>query len=195
MRPDYGAKIQYIQTDNLRELTATEIKYIQHVIVKFLFMTRAVDNTLLHALNELACQASKRTQKNMEATKNLLNYIACNSKPRIMYHARNIILLIGPDAAYLVCPKARSQAGGYHYPGNKDGEQVNMPVLVLAKIIKNVISSAAESEVVALSMNAKEAVSIQNTLKDMGHNQPSHKNHNRQPNCKRRYYHKHNEAE
>jgi len=57
------------------------------------------------------------------------------------------------DAAYLVCPKARNRMGGYYFLGNKDRTLFNGPLLVLAKIIKNVMESATESEVGAIYIN------------------------------------------
>ena len=76
------------------------------------------------------------------------------------------------DAAYLVCPEVRSRAGGYHYLGNTDNNLYNGPIHVFTKIIKNIMSSAAESEVASLFMNAHHAVPINLTLEDMGHPQP-----------------------
>ena len=54
------------------------------------------------------------------------------------------------DVAYLVCPKAGSRMGGYHVLGNKDRTLFNGPLLVLAKMKKDVMGSAAESKVGAL---------------------------------------------
>ena len=45
--------------------------------------------------------------------------------------------------------------------------------MVLAKIIKNVMASAAESEVAGLYMNAREAVPIRQALIEMWHPQPA----------------------
>ena len=50
----------------------------------------------------------------------------------------------------------------------------NGAVLNIAQIIKAVMSSAAESELGALYINAKEAVYIQQILKAMGHQQQRH---------------------
>ena len=47
------------------------------------------------------------------------------------------------------------------------------PIWVLAKVIKNVMASAAESEVASLFMNAQEAVSTRTCLIEMGHPQPA----------------------
>ena len=49
---------------------------------------------------------------------------------------------------------------------------MNSPIWVLAKVIKNVMASAAESEVASLFMNAQEAVSKKTYLLEMGHPQP-----------------------
>jgi hypothetical protein len=39
----------------------------------------------------------------------------------------------------------RSRAGGYHYLGNKDRTAFNAPIFIQAKVIKNVMASAAEA--------------------------------------------------
>jgi hypothetical protein len=83
-----------------------------------------------------------------------------------------MILRIDLDAAYLVCLKARSRAGGYPYLGSKDGTLFNGPILVLAKIIKNVMASAAKAEVAGIYMNAQLAVDYRNCLIEMGRPQP-----------------------
>ena len=86
-----------------------------------------------------------------------------------------MILHIDSDAAYLVESGARSRAGGFFYLGNKDGKLINGSILVLAKIIKFVMSSAAEAEIAALFMNAKLAVPLRQALIEMGHPQPATK--------------------
>ena len=63
-------------------------------------------------------------------------------------------------------------AGGYHFLGNRDKMQLNGPILILAKIIKNVMASATEAEVAALYLNAQEALAIRQCLIKLGHPQP-----------------------
>ena len=87
VRPEYGAKVQYVKHDDSGPLSADQIKKIQKVVGKFLFMVRAVDHTMLHPLNDIACAASKGTKATMEATTYFLNYVACNPLPRIKYRA------------------------------------------------------------------------------------------------------------
>ena len=86
--------------------------------------------------------------------------------------ASDMILRVDSDAAYLVAPEARSRAGGYHYLSNKEGTVFNGPVLALAKVIKNVMASAAEAELGALYLNGQEAVALRDTLGAMGYPQP-----------------------
>jgi len=62
--------------------------------------------------------------------------------------------------------------GGYHFLGSKDRKHFNGPLLVLAKIIKNVMGSAAKAEVGGLYINAQAALPIRQALKEMGHPQP-----------------------
>ena len=101
-----------------------------------------------------------------------LNYAASNPNAEIIFCASDMLYKIDSDAAYLMCPEARSRAGGYHYLGNADDNLFNGPIHVLTKVIQNVMSLAAESEVADLFMNVQHAVLIRLTLKDTGHPQP-----------------------
>ena len=109
----YGQKVQYAETDDSLPMTPIEIKLKQQAVGKFLFYARAIDNTMLHALNDIA--TSKDNQTTLAAVTYFLNYAACNPNASIIYCASNTQLNIESDAAYLVCPNARSRAGGYHY--------------------------------------------------------------------------------
>ena len=169
---NYGAKIQYIEDDTSAPLSPEQIKFIQRVIGKFLFMARAVDDTLLHALNDLACQVSKGTQKTWEATQHVLNHIACNPTPAIRHRASDMILKAESDAAFDVTPDARSRAAGYIHLGSEDDTQFNAPIHVLSKTIKGVMGSAAEAEVAALHMNAHELIPMRDCLNTLKHPQP-----------------------
>ena len=103
------AKVQHIEDDNSPPPTQEQIKFIQQVIGKFLFMAGAVDDTLLHALNDRACQASKGTQQTWEAAQHVFECIACNTTPVIKCRASDVILKAESDAAFDVTPD--SEAG------------------------------------------------------------------------------------
>ena len=147
--------------------------FTQQVTGKFLYYARSIDDTMLHMLNELATLVNTGTQETMKAVTHFLNYCASNPDAEKLYRASDMILTIDGDAAYLVAAMARSRAGGFHYLGNKDGTLFNGSIYVLAKIIKNVMGSAAEAECGGLYMNAKQAIPERMTLIELGHPQPA----------------------
>ena len=171
--PKYGKGPQMATVDMSAALVPTEVRHIQRVIGKLLYYARAVDPTMLHAINDISLYANKGTAATLDATTYLLNYAHTYPETSIVYRASDMVLRIDSDAAYLVASEARSRAGGYHYLSNTNGTLFNGPVLVLAKVIKNVMASAAEAELGALFMNAQEAVALRNCLETMGHKQPA----------------------
>ncbi len=81
-------------------------------------------------------------------------------------------LAIHSSALYLSEPKACSRVGGHIFmAGNEDIPIKNRSVLNILQIIRAAMSSAAEAKLKALFINAKTAVSMQRTLKEMGHPQ------------------------
>jgi hypothetical protein len=171
--PKYGARVQYAKVDATPPLRADKINFIQRAVGKLLYYARAVDPTMLHAINDISLNTSKGTEATLDATMFLLNYAHTHPNAEIIYRASDMILRADSDAAYLVAPEARSRAGGYQYLSNKQGTIFNGPVAVIAKVIKNVMASAAEAELGALFMNAQEAVGLRNCLEAMGYSQPA----------------------
>ena len=94
VQPQYRATIQYIEDDTSPAVCPVQIKYIQKFIGKFLFMTRALDNNLLHGLNKLARKAATATEDTLVTTKYLHNYIATNRRPRTQFRANDMIFYI-----------------------------------------------------------------------------------------------------
>ena len=170
--PRYGERIQYATVDDTELLGKDDVTYIQRVVGKLLYYARAIDPTMLHAINDISLSTAKGTEATLKATTHLLNYAHTHPSTEIIYRASDMILRVESDAAYLVAAEARSRAGGYHYLTNKTGTLFNGPVLILAKVIKNVMASAAEAEIGALYMNGQEAVGLRNCLEAMGHKQP-----------------------
>ena len=101
-----------------------------------------------------------------------MDYAASNSNATIIYRASEMILCADSDAAYLVAKNTRSRAGGYHYLGSKNKKRFNGAIYVLARVIKNVMTSAMEAEIAALFLNAKLILEYRWTLEEMGHPQP-----------------------
>jgi hypothetical protein len=122
-----------------------------------LYYTRAVDPIVLMPLNDIATEQTKATGKTQPATNQLLDYLATHPDSTIRYHASDMILHIHSDASYLSVSNAQSRLGGLFFLGNKSPEQdkLNGSILNVAAVIKNVVASAAESEVGACFHNAQ----------------------------------------
>ena len=170
----YGATQQYAELeDTSPELNKDEKKFIQEVVGVFLFYARAVDCTMLAALGSIASQQSKPTQQTMEKVKQFLDYAASQEEAIITYRASDMVLAGHSDASYLSETKARSRAGGHFFMSEDETfPRQNGAVLTVAQIIKAVMSSAAEAEIAALYINAREAVPMRQLLEEMGHKQP-----------------------
>jgi hypothetical protein len=104
----------------------------------------------------------------------MIDYLATHPDATIRYHASDMILNIHSDASYLLVSNARSRLGGLFFLGNKAPEQdtLNGSILNVAVVIKNVVASAAESEVGACFHNAQSGAPLRVTLAELGHTQP-----------------------
>ena len=84
----YGATKQYA----MEESTATPLdkkgkKFIQRVCGKFLFLSRAVNPTLLCPISAIAAQSANPTTDTLKQTIQLLDYIASQDNAVITYNA------------------------------------------------------------------------------------------------------------
>jgi hypothetical protein len=176
-QPIYGKQSQLTNpADATAAMTNDQTKMLQRVVGTFLFYGCAVDPTLLHALNDLASAQTKGTQATADAMIHILNYLATHPDATIRYYASDMALHIHSDASYLTAPEARSRAGGHFFLSSLSPAAQpppnNGPVHNVAKIIKNVMSSAAEAEVGGLYVNAREGIPLRTTLEELGHPQP-----------------------
>ena len=103
---------------------------------------------MLPALNTIGTEQAKRTKQTEQKCHRLLDYAATYPNAFIRYHASDMVLHVDSDAAYLVMPKARSRIAGYYqllnYP-TKQGD-LNGPLHIECKTLRNVVASAAEAE-------------------------------------------------
>ena len=86
-------------------------------------------------------------------------------------------LAIHSDASYFSVAQARSQSSGFHFltEGSPDPENpedfvptTNGILLVVCKIMRNIMVSAAEAKYGTIFINAQTAVPIRTTLSEMG---------------------------
>jgi hypothetical protein len=124
----------------------------------------------------LASQQATATEDMDEKLLQLMNYCTTYPNTTLRYHASDMILNIHSDAGHLNEPEARSRAGVYYFfmssKPKKGEQQHNIPLLTLSIILRMVVASAAEAEIGALFLNAKEGVNIRNILSEMGHPHP-----------------------
>jgi hypothetical protein len=176
--PAYGQKIQYATTDQSPALNAKETQQIQAIAGTFLYYARAVDSTILVALNEIANQQAKPTMLTRAACDMLLDYLSTHPDATVRFYASDMILHVIADAAYLVLPNARSRCAGLYFLSDVSTTKPPTPrpngaIHVLCKTLRGVPSSAAEAETGGLFLNTQEAVPIKIALEEMGHPQPT----------------------
>ena len=176
--PVYGVKQQLANNDDASPpLPPSDIQHVQQVVGTLLYYALAVDNTMLVALSDLASAQAHGTQHTMEALTWLLNYAATHPDATICYTASAMVLHIHSDGSYLSAPKSRSRAGGLFFLSNNTKDpatcKLNGPIHITAKILRNVMGSAAEAEIGAGYVNGQDAIPMRTTLAELGHPQPA----------------------
>ena len=135
-----------------------------------------MDNTILPAVNEIAISQASPTILTTAKTKMLMDYLATHPTAKIRYYASGMQLYIESDAAYLVCPGAKSRVAGYFHMGRiavplNPPTTPNAPVHIECKLLKHVVSSAAEAETAGIYTNCCTALDLRNILEALGHKQ------------------------
>ncbi len=138
-----------------------------------LYYARAVDNKLVVTLSTIAVRQAKATVATEQAVDLLLNYVATYPNDSIVYQESNMILCAHLDAGFLNKTNSCSQAGAHIYLLEDDpSPRFNGAILSNAQIIKFAMALAAESELAALFITAREMIPHSQTLIAMGWPQP-----------------------
>jgi hypothetical protein len=80
-----------------------------------------------------------------------------------------MILYIHSDESYLSERESKSRSGGFFYMGNSAdtaNKLANGAILIISTVLKHVMSLAAEAEIGAVFINAKEGAFIRTTLEE-----------------------------
>jgi len=174
--PVYGSrKQQRAVIDSSEPITcAKRKKRIQQIIGTLLYYARAVDPTMLTALNKVASRQANPTIAVEQAAERILSYAKTFPNAQIVYEASDMILCGHSDASYLSETKARSRSGGIFFLSNKNPTQhnINGSIECISSIIPAIVASAAEAEYGALFQFGQVGEGIRATLEDMGHPQP-----------------------
>ena len=97
----------------------------------------------------------------MKQTLHFLDYVATQKEAVLTYNASEMKLAAHSDTSYLSEPKARSRAGGHFFlSSDLSVPHNNGTILNIAHIIKHVMSSATEAELMALYIVAQETAYI-----------------------------------
>ena len=163
-------------TSNL--LDKDEKKFVQQVIGSFLFYARAIDMTILLALNAIAGAQAAPTNNTLKRVHQFLDYMATNPNAIVRFRASDMVLNVHSDASYLSAPKARSRAGGYFFLGSlpKHGQPIHLngAIHVNCTVLKLVAASAAEAELGALFTMPNKPKSSDLYCKKWGTHSPQH---------------------
>ena len=74
-----------------------------------MYYARAVDNTILPALNDISFMQANPTENTNKKIPMLLDYLNTYKDAKIRFYRSNMQLHIDSDATYLVAPKAKSR--------------------------------------------------------------------------------------
>ena len=86
----------------------------------------------------------------------LLDYLATYLDAKICFYVSDMILYVDSYAAYLVAEKAQSCIAGYYYCSNNTTNKkspnppLNGPIHIKCKLLRHVVTSAAEAETAGL---------------------------------------------
>lgn len=175
MPPSYGRAAQQLNTvDHTAAISPERKKRIQQIVGVFLYYARAVDPTMLTALNKIGSAQAQPTEAVEKAVNRFLQYAATWPNAILVYHASDMRLVAHSDASYLSESRSRSRAGGLLYLSNNNDSKpalVNGAIDCISSIIPSVVSSAFEAEYAALFITAQAAVGLRNSLNDLGYPQ------------------------
>jgi hypothetical protein len=156
-------------------LSAKDVNKLQQLTGTLLYYARAVDPTLIMPINVLASEQSRATS--VTADKVIKNFNYCNTHPetKIRHHASDMILHIHSDVSYLSGKEAKSRAGGFFYMGSRNNtvnRLTNGAILIISKILKHVMSSAAEQKLEQFYICQRRSSPSQNITRTRAHAAP-----------------------
>ena len=178
--PAYGKKTQLANPpDDTPTLPPDRKRRIQSIVGSLLYYARAIDGSLLPALNEISATQAHPTLLTEQKANHLLAFAKHHKDVKVRFHASDMCLHVDSDAAYLVMPAARSRIAGYYYlstspptTGPPHNVPLNGAILIECKTLRHVVASAAEAETGGLFHNAQTIVILRQILEELGHPQP-----------------------
>eukprot|EP00804_Cyclotella_cryptica_P007932 CCRYP_019848-RA/>CCRYP_019848-RA protein AED:0.05 eAED:-0.05 QI:0/-1/0/1/-1/1/1/0/1335 len=162
-------------SDDSPPLGKPSVTRIQQIVGAILYYARCVDLTILMTLSTIAHEQARATERTNLSVTQLLDYCVTHPDATIRFHASDMVRNIHSDASYLNAPSARSRIGGHFFLGWAPRDhlpiKLNGATHVISTILKFVAASAAEAELGALFVNAKEGRILRLILHKLGHPQ------------------------
>ena len=171
--PRYGKYQQEIHPDAPSiPLTPAEKLELQEIVGVFLFYARAVDPTMITAINKIGSRQAKPTSLIKKEIERFLQYASSYPDATLRIRASNMKLVCHSDGSYNSESEARSRAGSLLFLGDcADGDAPNAPIAYISVIIATVVASATEAEYAALFITGQAATCVVNTLTELGYPQ------------------------
>ena len=175
----YAQKGQQQMATNLEhspDLTPHDRQHLQSIVGTLLYYGRALEYSILPALNDIAREQATPTVSTMTRAKRVLDYVATYSDAYLRYYASDMVLHVDSDAAYLIAPQAKSRVAGFYHlstlPSKSKTPPMNGGVLVECKTLRHVVASAAEAEIAGIFHNAQTIIPLRRILVALNHPQP-----------------------
>jgi hypothetical protein len=99
------------------KLDKAGIKHIQQIVKSILYYARAVNMTVLMALDMIVAEQMVAARKMMEKCIQLLDYLAHNSDAKVQFHASDMVLNIHSNTSYFWGAKAKSRLCSHFFMG------------------------------------------------------------------------------
>ena len=173
LNPQYGAKVQIsYNKDDSSPLSATDTTTLQAITDSLLYYARAVDPTMLPAVNAIASSQARPSTMVRDAAIRLLQYARAYPANAVEFHKSKMDLILQTDASYLSRSNSRSVAGGIGNFGDASNpSKENGMVYAMSSIIDVIVASAGEAEYGTTFLNAQQGVHLRNIAFAMGHPQ------------------------
>ena len=131
---------------------------------------------MLVAISDLAKSQTSSNEQTMQKLVHLLNYAATHPDAKVRFHRSRMVLHVHSDGSYLSVDKARSRIAGFFFLADDtkkpEDAKPNGSIHVASTILKNIMASAAKTEIAATFDNAKDSIPLRHALKFLGHDQP-----------------------
>jgi len=81
-------------SDTSQFLTSKKTIQVKSVLDTFLYYSRAIDGTILTAINDIGTQQAEPTKNTQQKNEKILNYAATYSHAKLRFHASGMILQV-----------------------------------------------------------------------------------------------------